>query len=165
MSEKINSGAQAIQIFDSHAGELHYNEYLEFSLFYTSQLAKELKKRHPETPIIFFVKGQYSALNEIFQCEFFNCISIDYQANLENIKEIAKKNNNKIIQGNLDPGVLFGNKETIEGKTKNMIDIMNCDNYIVNLGHGLWPEHSPDNVKIFVDFVHEYSKNLIGKKL
>ena len=31
------------------------------------------------------------------------------------------------------------------------------NNYIVNLGHGIYPDINPDNVKIMVDSVREFS--------
>ena len=44
-----------------------------------------------------------------------------------------------------------------------MIDKFGTKNYVVNLGHGLWPTHTPENVKCFINEVHEYSKNKIAK--
>lgn len=43
--------------------------------------------------------------------------------------------------GNLDPGVLLGSKELIKQKVQEMVAAFGTQNYIVNLGHGLWPVH------------------------
>lgn len=32
-----------------------------------------------------------------------------------------------------------------------MIDQLGTKNYVVNLGHGLWPVHNPEHVKHFVE--------------
>lgn len=62
-----------------------------------------------------------------------------------------------MIQGNLDPGILLADKETIRQKTRKMIDIVGLDRYIVNLGHGMWPEHDLEHLAVFVDETHKYS--------
>ena len=42
-----------------------------------------------------------------------------------------------------------------------MINKIGLNNYVVNLGHGLWPEHDPNNVDCFIKEVHEYSAKLL----
>lgn len=31
------------------------------------------------------------------------------------------------------------------------------NNYIVNLGHGIYPDINPDNVKVMIDAIREFS--------
>ncbi|EGR33846.1 uroporphyrinogen decarboxylase, putative [Ichthyophthirius multifiliis] len=161
LSSQIESGAQVVQIFDSWAGELSTQDYQEFGLQYCVQIGNNLKEKHPDCNIIIFAKGQHSEL--VFQQKCFDCIGVDYAFDLEKAVQYGKQYN-KIIQGNLDPGVLMGNKETIVQKTRDMIDKVGVNKYIVNLGHGMWPEHDLNNLKIFVDETHEYSKKLIQKQ-
>lgn len=64
------------------------------------------------------------------------------------------------LQGNLDPGVLYGGKEAIEREVKKM-----CANFresktkawIANLGHGITPGVDPEDLKFFFECVHKYS--------
>ena len=45
--------------------------------------------------------------------------------------------------------------------TQNMLTQFGTNRYIANLGHGIYPNISPDNVKVFVDAVHSISKEMI----
>jgi uroporphyrinogen decarboxylase len=45
---------------------------------------------------------------------------------------------------------LLGSQELITEKVEKMIERFGTTNYTVNLGHGLWPEHNPENVGHFV---------------
>ena len=60
------------------------------------------------------------------------------------------------IQGNIDPGILFGNKESIKERIDNTFNKIKDRKYILNLGHGILPGTPEENAQIF--FEH-------GKKL
>ena len=65
------------------------------------------------------------------------------------------------IQGNLDPVILFAEPEVIKKKAKHILDQVNGrSGHIFNLGHGILPNTSPDNVKLLVDFVHDHNQSL-----
>jgi len=102
-----------------------------------------------------FAKGNHSDL--VFKQSCFDGVGIDYTWDLSLAAELAKEHN-KVIQGNLDPGVLLSDPEVIRAKTREMIDSVGENTkYIVNLGHGMWPEHDPAHLGVFVDEVHAYS--------
>ena len=62
------------------------------------------------------------------------------------------------LQGNLDPTVLYAKPETVRREAKKILDDFGAHpGHIFNLGHGIHPGIDPDNVKVLVDTVHEYS--------
>lgn len=66
----------------------------------------------------------------------------------------------KVLQGNFDPAFLYGTSDSIRNTVKKNIEFIQSDklnNYIVNLGHGIYPDINPDNVKIMVDAIREFS--------
>lgn len=48
--------------------------------------------------------------------------------------------------------------------TKNMLTQFGTNRYIANLGHGIYPNISPDSVEAFVDAVHSISKEMITQQ-
>lgn len=163
MNNQIQAGAQLIQIFDSSGDLLSKDDYLEFSLTYSHELACNLKKNHPSIPVIYFPRGQYGCLREILtnkKYEGFDGISLDHVVDIEEVRKWANATG-KVLQGNLDPGIICGNQDIIAQKTKDMINKFGVKNYIANLGHGVWPEHEIEKLRCFVDTVVEYSNNII----
>ena len=64
------------------------------------------------------------------------------------------------IQGNLDPAVLLGSPELIRSQaTEILTKTKGKVGHIFNLGHGMLPETSPQNVIELVNFVHDSTKN------
>jgi uroporphyrinogen decarboxylase len=63
---------------------------------------------------------------------------------------------NKAVQGNLDPAALFAPPGELERHIDAVLDSAGPGpGHIFNLGHGIWPETSPDSVARLVDYVHE----------
>ena len=167
MSNQIKAGAQAIQIFDSSAELLSPEDYFEFSLPYAYATAAELKKNFKDIPIIFFPRGQYGALKEILtnpMYKVFDCVGLNHGVNIQEAREWAAKTG-KVLQGNLDPGVIMGSEKIIEEKTKKMVENFGCEKYIANLGHGVWPGHEINKLQVFVNTVREHSAKLLNKSI
>ena len=62
------------------------------------------------------------------------------------------------MQGNLDPGSLLAPREVLQARAQRVLDQAGGrPGHIFNLGHGIFPEASVDQVKALVDYVHEAS--------
>ncbi len=66
---------------------------------------------------------------------------------------------NKTLQGNADPCLLYADEETIQKETISMLKQFGKQNYIANLGHGLYPDTEKSKIKFFVDTIKSYSFN------
>jgi uroporphyrinogen decarboxylase len=77
-----------------------------------------------------------------------------------NIGEARKEIGNRVaLQGNMDPTVLYANKEKIKDEVKRILaDYGNGTGHIFNLGHGILPDVKPEKAKYFVETVKEESK-------
>lgn len=149
---QIKAGADVIQLFDSWAGILPPAQYHEFSLFYLRQICDAIN----EVPVTVFAKDvriSPSRLNEL-SCE---TIGLDWCMDPAEFRSVMPA---KTLQGNLDPCVLYADEKTIREATRQMLRLFGTKRHIANLGHGVYPDISPDAVKIFIDEVKEYSAEL-----
>jgi len=149
LKDQVSAGAQIVQIFDSWGGILGVDTYNEFSLKYIARICDELSK---QVPVIAFPKGAFFAAHDI---EKINCraIGLDWTASPKEARAILK---NKTLQGNLDPCVLYADNATIRKAVNTMLGEFGIQNYIANLGHGVYPDTQVDNVKYFIEAVKEY---------
>lgn len=156
---QVKSGAMAIQIFDSWIACLDNYDFKNFVLNYTFEMIDIIKK-NVKIPVIYFGLNSNHILKKIAKSKV-DVLSVDWRNDL--LKTINKFKNHA-IQGNLDPVALFANEKLLITKIKNIInEVMKSDKegngFIFNLGHGILPNTSVENVKKLVSFVHEYSKN------
>ncbi|MFA3782380.1 uroporphyrinogen decarboxylase [Melioribacteraceae bacterium 4301-Me] len=154
LSAKIEAGADAIQIFDTWGGILSPTDYQEFSLQYITQIISELKRN--SEPVIIFAKGVHNNLKQLADTKA-DVISIDWTISLEKArKEIGNK---VALQGNLDPTVLYANKNKIKQEAIKVLESFGKgDGHIFNLGHGISPDIPPENAKYLVTTVKKESK-------
>lgn len=147
---QIEAGADIVQIFDSWAGILGPETYQEFGYRYIEKICNEIT----EVPVTVFAKGAHYNLNEMnaLSC---NTIGLDWTMKMEQARSIVS--NGKTLQGNLDPCVLYANFDTIQKKTKAMLESFDGhQRHIVNLGHGVYPDIHPDAVRCFIETVKEF---------
>ena len=149
---QIEAGADVIQIFDSWSGILGPKEYSEFGMKYVSMICDAID----EVPVTVFAKGAYYAREEIsrLKCQ---TIGIDWNMDIAESRKLIGAD--KTLQGNLDPCVLYADFQTIEKKTKNMLNSFGNQRHIANLGHGVYPDTDPEKVKCFIETVKGYAKN------
>ena len=147
---KVKSGVEAIQLFDSWAGILSPELYTEFGTRYIQQV---LDKMTTKVPRIIFAKGAWFALDELSKIDNANCLGIDWNTPID----FALNNTNqKVLQGNLDPAMLYADKDTIVRETISMLEKFKKRPYIANLGHGIYPDVDFNKAQVFIDTVKNY---------
>lgn len=150
---QVKAGAQMLQVFESWGGQLGPDEFSEFALPYLRQIAHRVPQRLSElgieeVPMTVFSKGSWYALEEL--CDSgFDVVSLDWLYKPEDAVRIA--NGRVSLQGNIDPGVLYGSKEIITKKVQRMMHGFGKQRYIVNLGHGTQPFMDPEKIGFFLE--------------
>ena len=165
LNAQIESGAQAVMIFDSWGGGLSAAAYQEFSLQYMQRIVAGLikEKDGERIPSIVFTKGGGLWLESIANigCD---ALGLDWTIDLG---EARRRVGDKVaLQGNLDPNVLFASPDKIEVEAKKILDSYGPGDtgHVFNLGHGISQFTPPDHVTTLVNTVHEYSKILRRKE-
>lgn len=154
LSAKIEAGANAVQIFDTWGGLLSPTDFEEFSLAYIQKVISQIKRK--DEPVIVFAKGVHYKLNKLADCGA-DVIGLDWTMELGKVR--SKIGNKVALQGNLDPTVLYGDKDKIRKEAIKVLKSFGKHNgHIFNLGHGILPDVPPENAKYLVDVVKEESK-------
>lgn len=143
---QVDSGVDAIQIFDSWAHVLGQKEFMEFSLPYLKEI-----QSHFRVPIILFCRGSCFFAKELASLRPA-AISLDWQMSLADVRKVIPAS--IAVQGNLDPSMLLGAKEKIHQEASALLQSMRGDRgFIFNLGHGIYPETPVENVKMLVELI------------
>lgn len=111
-------------------------------------------------PMVVFAKGAWYALDSLCNSAY-NIVGLDWLYDpAEAVK--VRGDRNIVLQGNADPGVLYGSHESITKTVENMVEgfgwAQKKSGWIVNLGHGITPFVQPDDLKFFFQEVHRLTK-------
>ena len=149
---QIAAGVNAVQIFDSWAQALSWDDYREFSHQYIQQIISGLNRK--DIPVISFCKGS-SVFAPMMAEAKPDVISIDWNVDLKDMKQRLPQG--IAVQGNLDPHFLYADKPVIKERIHRLFERMRGENgFIFNLGHGIMPDIPFDNVKYAVEVIKEY---------
>ncbi|MBI2791565.1 MAG: uroporphyrinogen decarboxylase [Gammaproteobacteria bacterium] len=157
LQAQIESGANAVMIFDTWGGVLSPENYRQFSLRFMEKIVHYLKS-NPITksiPIILFTKQGGQHLKEMAQtgCD---AIGIDWTVDIGHARQLV--GHQVALQGNLDPSVLYATPENIEQQVKaTLAQFGHGNGHVFNLGHGIYPDIPPEHVQAMIDAVRKYS--------
>ena len=164
LNAQIESGAQAIMLFDSWGGGLSSAAYTEFSLNYMQQVLAGLIRERDGLPVpsIVFTKGGGLWLERIAESGC-TAVGLDWTVDLGEARR--RIGDRVILQGNLDPAVLLARPEVIVAETKKTLESFGSANtgHIFNLGHGISRFTPPEHVTTLIETVHEHSRILRKK--
>ena len=113
-----------------------------------------------KVPVILFTKGGGLWLKEM-AATGADCIGLDWTVNLTKARACVQ--DTVALQGNLDPAVLFADETSIRREARRVIDSfgkVGNGGHVFNLGHGINQHTDPEAVRILVDEVHNYSRQM-----
>ncbi|MFP5268848.1 uroporphyrinogen decarboxylase [Coleofasciculus sp.] len=145
---QIDNGAQVVQLFDSWAGQLSPQDYDTFALPYQQRVVEQVKATHPDTPLILYISGSAGILERMGKSGV-DIISVDWTVDMAEARQ--RLGYHKNVQGNMDPGVLFGSQDFIRDRILDTIRKAGNRGHIFNLGHGVLPGTPEDNVRFFFE--------------
>ncbi len=145
---QIDSGAQVVQMFDSWAGQLSPADYDTFAAPYQKKVVDLLKESHPNTPIILYISGSAGVLERMAKTGV-DIVSLDWTVDMA--EGCARLPDSIGIQGNVDPGLLFGSHECIKNRIIDTVVKAKGRKHILNLGHGILPGTPEENARVFFE--------------
>ena len=149
---QVEAGVQALQIFDSWAGQLSRADYREFALPHSKRIFDALSDLG--VPLVHFGVGTTAILPDMAEAGG-HVIGVDWRLPLDEAWNVIGPE--RAIQGNLDPTALLGPVERLFAGAD---DILRCagsrPGHIFNLGHGVLPSTPLEHVQALARHVHGY---------
>jgi len=157
LNAQIESGAQAVQIFDTWGGVLTPRDYQEFSLRYMHKIVDGLKRENEgrKVPVILFTKGGGQWLEKM-TATGADALGLDWTTDIDEAR--ARVGDQVALQGNMDPSILYAKPERIREEVATILaKYGKGTGHIFNLGHGIHPEVNPEHAGAFINAVVELS--------
>ncbi|MDR7328436.1 uroporphyrinogen decarboxylase [Corynebacterium guangdongense] len=159
LKTQVEAGIDAMQLFDSWAGFLTEKDYREFVLPYSVEILKEVDGVIPR---IHFGVGTGELLAAMGEAGS-EVVGVDWRVPLDVAAErIHALNGPKVLQGNLDPAMLFAGPGVIRSEVARIkaeaaraIEAGHATGHIFNLGHGVMPNTDADAITEAVRIIHE----------
>lgn len=145
---QIDSGVDAIQIFDSWAAICPQHHYWDWSLKW---IRKIIQKLDHQVPIILYAKGMGHHMHQLTQTGA-EVYSLDWTMDLQQTRQLMECR--KAIQGNLDPICLCTTPEITRAQALKVLEQNQSQNgFIFNLGHGMVPSAKINCVEALMEVV------------
>jgi uroporphyrinogen decarboxylase len=149
---QIEAGAEALQIFDSHGGQLLPAEFQEASGRWIREIISRLDGR---VPVIVFSLGTHGNWDDLLATDA-DVLGIDWRFPMADARRLLPAT--VALQGNLAPSMLNeATPETAAAETLRLLEVMrDRKGYIFNLGHGVPPDSKLENIAAVVNTVRNF---------
>lgn len=145
---QVDAGAEAVQLFDSHAGALPDGAYERWVVEPNARIVAALRKKHPDLPIIGFPRGSGPRYETFVTKTGVTAVSID--SGIPAAWAAERLQPHAVVQGNLDPVLLLNGGAPMQAGVERILRDLGAGPMIFNLGHGVIKETPPENVTALV---------------
>ncbi|WP_250401059.1 uroporphyrinogen decarboxylase [Streptomyces cellostaticus] len=147
---QIEAGASAVQLFDSWVGALAPADYRKSVMSASAKVFDAVAGYG--VPRIHFGVGTGELLGLMGEAGA-DVVGVDWRVPLD--EAVRRVGPGRALQGNLDPTVLFTDKDTVEARAGEVLDAAaGLEGHVFNLGHGVMPNTDPDALTRLVEYVH-----------
>jgi uroporphyrinogen decarboxylase len=149
---QIDAGADAVQIFDSLGGLLADNLFVPASGRWIKKVVSALKG---QVPVIVFSRGTHGNWDHLANTGA-QILSVDWTVRLADLRARLPKEVG--VQGNLDPFLLTTTPEVVAAETHRILrSLQGSTGHVFNLGHGVPPNASLENLESLVATVRSFT--------
>ncbi|MFN3230649.1 MAG: uroporphyrinogen decarboxylase [Alphaproteobacteria bacterium] len=143
LGRQIESGAEAVQLFDSWAGVLSEDQFEAWCTRPSQRITQAINETYPGVPVIGFPRGGGAKLPAYAEATGVDAVALDtsipagWAAGLQD--KVA-------VQGNLDPLSLVTGGDQMIRQASTILETLGGGPFIFNLGHGIVPQTPPEHV-------------------
>jgi len=169
LDAQVRAGAHVLQVFEAMGEHISKENFQKFALPAMTEIATELRKRHPKVPLMVFPRGACYSLPDL-QSAGYNVVTADTATDLAeaaaDLKAEAERTGGPVanLQGNFDPKWLRSSEGSSADDVKREVEAMlsklspGGPRLIANLGEGLNGKESTELVATFVDAIHAWER-------
>lgn len=148
---QVEAGCDALQLFDTTAGDLAAPELYEYAFAYAARVIDGL--RGTGVPITYFARNVGAHLEQAADVGA-HVLGVDWSVKLDEAFE--RVGDRVAVMGNLDPAALFLPETAVLERGRALLAVAgHRPGYIFNLGHGVLPETPVSNVKKLAAMVRQ----------
>ena len=149
---QLDSGADAVQIFDSWAGALPATVFEHWCVAPLRRIVTRVRAAHPQAPVIAYVRGVGRRCETVADEVGADAVSID--STVPPTWAAEKLQARCTVQGNLDPATLVAGGNTLRQSATAILEALGHGPFVFNLGEGVLPATPPEHVAELCDLVH-----------
>ncbi len=151
LRKQVESGVDAVQIFDTWAGVLPAGEFERWCVKPIAAIVDGLRAAHPAIPVIVFARGAGPRLAELKDATGADALGIDTAVDPHWAARTLPVTT--VLQGNLDPLALIAGGQALDAAVGRILAAFRHRPHIFNLGHGILPETPIAHVERLVELV------------
>jgi len=151
---QVESGAQALQLFDTWANAVPASEFDNWVSEPTARIVSAVKAKAPDIPIIGFARGIGPRLPDYIRKTGIDAVGLDSSISpaeaARDIQPICP------VQGNLDPAYLLSGGDEMERAAREVLKELSDGPFVFNLAHGINKETPPSHVERLAEIIRTW---------
>ncbi|MBN8607128.1 MAG: uroporphyrinogen decarboxylase [Caulobacterales bacterium] len=151
LAKQVQAGADCVQIFESWSEGLPPALFQRLIITPTRNLVRRLRDLGVTVPVIGFPRGAGAMIEAYANETGVTALGVDTQTPADFAFKVTPAG--MALQGNLDPQTLVVGGEALERAARDVLLAFKSAPHIFNLGHGITPDASPENVAHLVRLV------------
>lgn len=151
LAAQVKAGADCLQIFESWAEGLSPSLFARVVIGPTKALVARLRALGVRVPIIGFPRGAGANIETFVRETGVDALGVDTQTSASYARAITPAG--MALQGNLDPQLLVVGGDALDREARAVVEAFKTGPHIFNLGHGITPQATPENLARLVRIV------------
>ncbi|MBC7395859.1 MAG: uroporphyrinogen decarboxylase [Bdellovibrionales bacterium] len=159
MCLQAKNGADAVAMMDTCAGEIDPALYREVVVPAIRDVLIQFRRRHPNTPVVYYSKGTGPWHWQHLESLPFECLGVDWKTPMaETLQNFGSKWS---IQGNFDPNLMLLPEQACLKEIEKFFDPIlklpreKLQGWVCGLGHGVIQWTPEENVRNFLRYQKE----------